>query len=116
MSDINEEYQKNTKEQYEVLGRFVEAFETMVNEVREDALDLLERDGRHRRLIAIVLHHQVFSAKPLYDVYRATVIEIIDNQIRLQEAKQKAKEDGIACDKLDIELLGRPFTVYGERP
>lgn len=30
-------YQKNTKEQYEMLGRFVEAFELMVNEVREIA-------------------------------------------------------------------------------
>jgi len=29
----NEAYKKNTKEQYEALGRFVEKFELMVNEV-----------------------------------------------------------------------------------
>src|ERR1700730_4099177 len=64
-------YEKNTKEQYEALGRFVEAFEAMVNEVRESTIALIERDGKHRRLIEIVLHHQVLTAKPLYEIFRA---------------------------------------------
>jgi hypothetical protein len=35
-----ERWKKNTKEQNEMLGRFVEAFELMVNEVRELCLFL----------------------------------------------------------------------------
>jgi hypothetical protein len=80
-------YEENTKEQYEALGRFVEAFEAMVNEVRESTIALIERDGKHRRLIEIVLHHQVLTAKPLYEIFRAVVVEVVDDAISLKKAK-----------------------------
>jgi outer membrane protein assembly factor BamD (BamD/ComL family) len=51
------DYEKNTSAQYEALGRFVEAFEAMVNEARENAIQLIERDPHHGRLVAIALHH-----------------------------------------------------------
>ena len=50
------DYTKNTKEQYEALGRFVEAFEAMVSEVREICIELLSKDGRHRNLIEVPFH------------------------------------------------------------
>jgi hypothetical protein len=105
MSDIDDEHERDKKEQYEVLGRFVEAFEAMVDEVRETAINLLERDQRHRRLIEIVIHHQVFSAKPLYEIFRGVIVAIIDDSIWVQ----KAKEDGTIHD-LDIESLSHPLT------
>ena len=80
-------YEENTKEQYEALGRFVEAFEAMVNEVRESTIALIERDGKHRRQIEIVLHHQVLTAKPLYEIFRAVVVEVVDDAISLKKAK-----------------------------
>jgi hypothetical protein len=40
MSDTDDAYEKNKKEKYESLGRFVEAFEAMVDKVRETAIDL----------------------------------------------------------------------------
>ncbi|HWN48568.1 MAG TPA: hypothetical protein VNO18_01820 [Xanthobacteraceae bacterium] len=70
-------YEKNTKEQYEALGRFVEAFEAMVNEVRESTIALIERDRKHGRLIEIALHHHVLTAKPLYEIFRAVVIPLL---------------------------------------
>ena len=38
--DEDEAYQKNTKEQYEMLGRFVAAFEHMVNNVRQYTISI----------------------------------------------------------------------------
>ena len=78
-------YEKNTKEQHEALGRFVEAFEAMVNEVRESTIALIERDGKHCRLIEIVLHHQVLTAKPLYEIFRAVVVEVVDDAIFVEK-------------------------------
>jgi hypothetical protein len=82
-------YKKNTKEQYEALGRFVEAFEAMVNEVRESTIALIERDRKHGRLIEIALHHHVLTAKPLYEIFRAVVMEIVDDAIALQRDKER---------------------------
>jgi hypothetical protein len=56
-------WKNNTAEQYAMLGRFVEAFELMVNEVRELCLFLAARDGRNAILVQTILHHQVFTAK-----------------------------------------------------
>jgi hypothetical protein len=84
-------YAENTKEQYEALGRFVEAFEAMINEVRESTAALIERDGRHRLIVEIVLHHQALTAKPIFEIFRAIVMEIVDETI----AAEKRKEKGI---------------------
>jgi hypothetical protein len=74
-------YRKNTKAQYEALGRFVEAFELMVHEARVDCINMLSYDlpAGKPKLIAIPFYHQVFSAGPLFDVFRAVLREIIDD-------------------------------------
>jgi hypothetical protein len=81
-----EAYLKNTQEQYEALGRFVEAFEDMVDEVRILCMDLLSRlaenpthNHTHRVLLHIVLHHQALTAKPLFEILRAMIAEILKN-------------------------------------
>ena len=100
MPPTNEEaYAKNTKEQYEALGRFVEAFELMVDEIRGicgDCVSMtvgaikpvkpddksweewIKEEGDRRHLISIPFHHQGMTAKPLFDIMRAIVAEIVN--------------------------------------
>jgi len=77
-----EAFQENTKEQYEALGRFVEAFEMMVSEVRETCLEILKRDNKHYELLEIAFHHGALTARPLFDVMQALVAEIVGDTIR----------------------------------
>jgi hypothetical protein len=95
----DESYSKNVKEQYEALGRFIEAFELMVDEVRgistscifdaNDTVgkikpagstwqDWIKEEDRSRRLIDIAFHHQAMTAKPLFDVMRAIIAEFVN--------------------------------------
>jgi hypothetical protein len=54
-------YAKNTKEQYEALGRFIEAFEMMVERTRSNCVELLERGKSHKELVTIALHHAALN-------------------------------------------------------
>jgi hypothetical protein len=87
------EIEKNVKEQYEALGRFVEAFELMVDEVRGVCVDRiwdavisdtgLDLDiGQHYRkqLIEISFHQQNMTAKPLWDTMRSIIAEILSQK------------------------------------
>jgi hypothetical protein len=105
----SEAYQKNTKEQYEMLGRFVEAFELMVHEVREASIELAGRDGRNRTLLEVAFHHQVLSAKPLFDIFRALIIEILNDV--LQEQKDKAEGMHETDPPLIVDRNGGPFPL-----
>jgi hypothetical protein len=80
-----EEYEKNTQEQYAALGRFVEAFERMVHEARDGANSLMLH-GYHldpltalqiSTLISIPLYHQALAAKPIFEIFRALLMEKI---------------------------------------
>jgi hypothetical protein len=52
-----EAYEKNAKEQYEALGRFVEAFEYMVRQVRGTCLEMLASSWEHGELVDVALNH-----------------------------------------------------------
>ncbi len=83
---------KNAKEQYEALGRFVEAFEAMVDEVRGVCLDRLWAITRNtdmdtdpeyfsrKMVLDIPFHNQSMTAKPLWDVMRAIIVEIVSQK------------------------------------
>src|SRR5579859_415573 len=64
-------FRKNTSEQYAALGRFVEAFELMVNEVRECSIDLVAHNEKNRDLVSVAFHHHALSAMPLMEIFRA---------------------------------------------
>jgi hypothetical protein len=70
-------YAKNTTEQYAELGRFVVSFELMINEVRQNCIGMLGRDYTQSGFIAIPFHHAAFTAKPLIDVWRAIIAQLI---------------------------------------
>jgi hypothetical protein len=99
-------YQTNVKEQYEELGHFVEAFEAMVNEARQTCIELLSKDGRHRDLIQIILHHQALAAKTIFEMCRAVIAEIINSAIELENAMKKGIVDLDPPHLVDRE--GRP--------
>ena len=105
------EYTKNTKEQYEALGRFVEAFENMVHEARVCCTDLLG-DGlalKQRRLLAIPLYHQSMTAKPIFDVFRAVLIEALP-------ARTSAKPEDIQYfDKVLAAIQGKYNKLANKR-
>jgi hypothetical protein len=71
-------YNANTKEQYEALGRFVEAFEAMVNETRNCSINLLQTDHRNSVLVDVAFHHSALTAKPLFEIFRALIIEFLN--------------------------------------
>jgi hypothetical protein len=73
-----EAYNKNTQEQYEALGRFVVAFEAMVNEVRDCSINLLLTEDEVSALVDIAFHHPVLTAKPLFEIFRALIVEFLN--------------------------------------
>jgi hypothetical protein len=75
-----EEYNRNTKDQYAALGRFVEAFESMVDEVRTDCVLILKRDEQHERLLQVAFHHNALSSKPLFEILRALAADFLKQQ------------------------------------
>jgi hypothetical protein len=77
------EYQRNVSAQYEALGTFVECFELMVNEAREVCVESIRNSigsGERLGLIEISFHHQVMTAKPLFDIMRAIIAEIVNEE------------------------------------
>jgi hypothetical protein len=94
MPPTNEEtLKKNTTEQYAALGRFVEAFEFVVNEVREICIErVCNGMGRseRERLVEIAFHHQGMAAKPLFDIMRAIIAEIVSNPSNFHYADRVA--------------------------
>jgi hypothetical protein len=107
----NEIYAKNTKDQYEALGRFIEAFEMMVNEVREVSIEIVSRDGKHYELVQVPFHHGALTAKPLYEIMRALIAEVIHDSIDYH----KSKEAGVIDNDppLAVSSTGAPlnFTI-----
>jgi hypothetical protein len=77
MPTIDDRYNANTKGQYEALGRFVEAFEAMVNETRSASISILSRVGAQANLLDVVFHHSALSAKPLFEIMRALVADFL---------------------------------------
>jgi len=69
-----DKWQRQTKAQYEALGRFVAAFESLVDKIRSAITYAVGVGGHLASRISIITHHDVMSAKPLFDVLRATVM------------------------------------------
>jgi hypothetical protein len=91
-------YAKNTTEQYAELGRFVVSFELMINEIRQSCIGLLSRDSTQSGFIAIPFHHGAFTAKPLIDVWRAIVVELVNPPRRPRKPDDEDVAVGIFPD------------------
>jgi hypothetical protein len=75
--------EENIKEQHAALGRFVEAFESMVNEVRSVCIKMLQRTPEDWELLNIVFHHNALTAKPLFEIMRALLAQILNDKSRI---------------------------------
>jgi len=93
---------------YEALGRFVEAFEGMVHETRSITIRLLSdnKNMYHRHLIEIAFHHNCMTAKPLFEIFRAIVIQMVGASIEAQELRRKSARDDWPLPIADS--FGRP--------
>jgi hypothetical protein len=80
---------------YEALGRFVEAFESIVHETRSITIRLLSdnKEMYHHDLIEIAFHHYCMTAKPLFEIFRAIVIQTVNTSIKAQEIREKSGRD-----------------------
>lgn len=70
-------FERQTKEQYEALGRFVQEFEQMVDAARFGCLMITAGNGREQQRMNIVLHHSALSAMPMFEIFRALLGTII---------------------------------------
>jgi hypothetical protein len=84
----SEAYHRNVKEQYEALGRFVGAFEMMVDQVRSTCILLMGPNPFDKRLPIIAFHHGAMTAKPLFDIMRAMIAQLA-KQDDLLDADEK---------------------------
>ena len=80
---------------YEALGRFVEAFELMVHETRSITIRFLsdKENMYHRQFIEIAFHHNCMTAKPLFEIFRAIVVQMVSASIEAQELRRKSGRD-----------------------
>lgn len=92
---IGPDYDKNTKAQYEALGRFVEAFENLVDTFRYSCLKILGRDEDHETLVNILLHHSALTAKPLFEIMRALIIDFLRQRPDSTSIKERDSVAGV---------------------
>ena len=86
---------ENVQKQYAAIGRFVEAFESMVNEVRSVCIKMLQRRSEDWELLNIVFHHQSLTANPLFEIMRAMIAQILgDDSKRAAHNIDNADRDG----------------------
>ena len=103
-----EQLSKNTTEQYAALGRFVEAFESMVNEVREICIERVCHgigSGERERLIEISFHSQSMTAKPLFDTMRAIIAEIVSAKTSPHYADRTTFKKILSCIETEYNHL-----------
>jgi hypothetical protein len=80
--------ERNRAEQFEALGRFVQAFEDMVDEARVLCMDIVSDLGRgsnpdqilHRTALHIIFYHQSITAKPIFELVRAMIGQMLNDE------------------------------------
>ena len=95
-----------TNEQFRELGRFVQEFELMVDEVRSLSLFLV---GGHTNRLSVILHHRSMTAAALMDVAVGVIGEMA-KEAKYDKTKQ-AKYDKTKQKDLP-ELVGQIREEY----
>lgn len=94
METKEQKFMRQTKEKYEALGRFLEAFELMVYSVREECISLIDADSLNKdrtdMLLKIVLHHSSLSAGPLSEIMRFMIAGIVTSHDSIFNENDKA--------------------------
>src|SRR5215208_3044335 len=69
--------EKHIKDQLEMLGRFVQAFELMVDAARQGCMELMPGSPDEHYLHHIVFHHHALTAQQLFDIMRALMAQLL---------------------------------------
>lgn len=89
MSETKEERKKRqTDENFALIGRYVQAFEQMVDTVRNGCVMFLSPTAFHERFAKVVLNHQVMTAWPLFGILRSLIWEGLKANPNLSEEIQ----------------------------
>ena len=88
-------FKAQTCEQYEALGRFVQAFELMVDASRQAlSMHLQSQNASLVYLTRMIFHHPALTAMPLFELYRAIVYTVVN------ELLPQCDESAALCKKL----------------
>jgi hypothetical protein len=71
---------RQVEEIHAALGRYVEAFELVVHWIRGGCVILISQKPQQQRLMNVVFNHRSMTAEPLFQIYRALVGEIVNDQ------------------------------------
>lgn len=98
-----EKYLRQTTEQFAELGRFVQAFELMVNVARRGCIAFTST-LKNQELLLRAFHHKALTALPIFDIYRAMVTFIVTEGDQSPDAAEA---------KITLEILAQMSTRYG---
>jgi len=86
-------FKQQTSESFAALGRYIQEFELMVDCIRTQCTSFLGGSVRSQ----IVFSHHAFTAQPLFDLYRALIL----NELSNNPAKILPKDQILARDLLN---------------
>src|SRR5262249_8373774 len=99
MSESNKETREERRKRqadeiHAALGRYVEAFEQLVDTIRSMCIILTSHTVKHQRLMQIVFYYETMTARPLFTLYRAFIGEMLNDK------------DTKIADKEKVAILG----------
>ena len=95
--------------QYETLGKYIQAFEFMVEELRLGIRFAMGLDLVNAQNLAILLHHQSMTAQPLFDIHRAIINNVINH------GDMKFEKDDITTMEAvlkDVAILAKEAVMH----
>lgn len=99
---------RQTKQQFEELGRFIQAFEMMVFQVRFACAQILPRTVWQQRLLNLILYHEALTARVSFDIMRAMYGEIINDPDSGFSDEERGVVDGVLLQLAkEYELLAK---------
>lgn len=103
-----QEGKQHTTNNLAALGRFVTAFESLVDQVRTLCINRIcegNPTSEQHRLIEISFHHQVMTAKPLFDILRGIIAEIVNNPTSPHYAQRATFKKVLGCIEAEYNFL-----------
>src|SRR3954471_24774828 len=70
----------------------------MVDEARQMCADILASDGVHRKLINVALHHPSQTAKPVFEIMRALIVDLVKQPERNITVKDRDSFNGVLAE------------------
>jgi hypothetical protein len=97
--------ERQAQENWAMIGRYIQHFELMVDAARSGCLMIMCGDLHHQRLVNIALNHQSMTARPLFDILRSLVYEMLGpSENASEEAQAKAKSDRGRANEIFTQL------------